>query len=110
MILRGTVAQPLVESYFADTNITHGSKTETLTITAIESHNGGAQVKITFSANHYMIPGYDECDITGTTEYDGTNLTVDDVLSATQIVVDTCLLYTSPSPRDGLLTRMPSSA
>ena len=23
---------------------------------------------------------------------------------------DTCLLYTSPSPRDGLLTRMPSSA
>ena len=26
------------------------------------------------------------------------------------IVVDTCLLYTSPSPRDGLLSRMPSSA
>ena len=25
-------------------------------------------------------------------------------------VVDTCLLYTSPSPRDGLLSRMPSSA
>ena len=28
---------------------------------------------------------------------------------ATQNVVD-CLLYTSPSPRDGLLSRMPSSA
>ena len=27
---------------------------------------------------------------------------------ATQI--NTCLLYTSPSPRDGLLSRMPSSA
>ena len=26
------------------------------------------------------------------------------------ILVDTCLLYTSPSPRDGLLSRMPSSA
>ena len=26
------------------------------------------------------------------------------------IVIDTCLLYTSPSPRDGLLSRMPSSA
>ena len=26
------------------------------------------------------------------------------------IVADTCLLYTSPSPRDGLLSRMPSSA
>ena len=25
-------------------------------------------------------------------------------------VADTCLLYTSPSPRDGLLSRMPSSA
>ena len=25
-------------------------------------------------------------------------------------VVQTCLLYTSPSPRDGLLSRMPSSA
>ena len=26
------------------------------------------------------------------------------------VVVVTCLLYTSPSPRDGLLSRMPSSA
>ena len=25
-------------------------------------------------------------------------------------IVSTCLLYTSPSPRDGLLSRMPSSA
>ena len=25
-------------------------------------------------------------------------------------LVDICLLYTSPSPRDGLLSRMPSSA
>ena len=24
--------------------------------------------------------------------------------------IETCLLYTSPSPRDGLLSRMPSSA
>ena len=27
-----------------------------------------------------------------------------------QLVLETCLLYTSPSPRDGLLSRMPSSA
>ena len=27
-----------------------------------------------------------------------------------QVALDTCLLYTSPSPRDGLLSRMPSSA
>ena len=25
-------------------------------------------------------------------------------------ILNTCLLYTSPSPRDGLLSRMPSSA
>ena len=31
-----------------------------------------------------------------------------DVMSVSQII--TCLLYTSPSPRDGLLSRMPSSA
>ena len=29
---------------------------------------------------------------------------------ATRAMVETCLLYTSPSPRDGLLSRMPSSA
>ena len=28
----------------------------------------------------------------------------------TEAVYHTCLLYTSPSPRDGLLSRMPSSA
>src|SRR5665647_3053785 len=27
-----------------------------------------------------------------------------------RIKLETCLLYTSPSPRDGLLSRMPSSA
>ena len=30
--------------------------------------------------------------------------------SEPQSVYDACLLYTSPSPRDGLLSRMPSSA
>ena len=30
--------------------------------------------------------------------------------TADMITVSTCLLYTSPSPRDGLLSRMPSSA
>ena len=29
---------------------------------------------------------------------------------ALKVFTDTCLLYTSPSPRDGLLSRMPSSA
>ena len=29
---------------------------------------------------------------------------------AKTLTINTCLLYTSPSPRDGLLSRMPSSA
>ena len=34
-----------------------------------------------------------------------------DVFVITQdVIAGTCLLYTSPSPRDGLLSRMPSSA
>ena len=38
---------------------------------------------------------------------------LEETLSLSQTVVvqrDVCLLYTSPSPRDGLLSRMPSSA
>ena len=32
------------------------------------------------------------------------------IIGFTMANVHTCLLYTSPSPRDGLLSRMPSSA
>src|SRR5664279_3142176 len=35
---------------------------------------------------------------------------IDLVPQLTAIIYITCLLYTSPSPRDGLLSRMPSSA
>ena len=31
-------------------------------------------------------------------------------LTVNGTLINTCLLYTSPSPRDGLLSRMPSSA
>ena len=34
----------------------------------------------------------------------------DKKLNQKQNTPNTCLLYTSPSPRDGLLSRMPSSA
>ena len=33
-----------------------------------------------------------------------------DHMADTPANIDPCLLYTSPSPRDGLLSRMPSSA
>ena len=37
-------------------------------------------------------------------------LIVDEDSSAYENLSSSCLLYTSPSPRDGLLSRMPSSA
>ena len=40
-------------------------------------------------AFEYQVPGYETCIVPAT---------------------GSCLLYTSPSPRDGLLSRMPSSA
>ena len=49
-------------------------------------------------------------DGTGTMDYDGTvyDLTWDDSSITMEDVA--CLLYTSPSPRDGATSRMPSSA
>ena len=38
------------------------------------------------------------------------DVTVHDLGSSNGTFVNGCLLYTSPSPRDGLLSRMPSSA
>ena len=35
---------------------------------------------------------------------------VRDPLQIEHLIANACLLYTSPSPRDGLLSRMPSSA
>ena len=53
----------------------------------------------------------------GYTAYAGTALTdsknnalAEDVVIGALKTVKDCLLYTSPSPRDGLLSRMPSSA
>ena len=37
-------------------------------------------------------------------------LLLDMTTSHSDVVTEDCLLYTSPSPRDGLLSRMPSSA
>ena len=47
----------------------------------------------------------------GTQASEGVGSTFAEVLNqAATKTVNTCLLYTSPSPRDGLLSRMPSSA
>ena len=42
--------------------------------------------------------------------YNGLGKNIECLAAAQAITELTCLLYTSPSPRDGLLSRMPSSA
>ena len=66
-----------------------------------------------FVADHTIFPG-------GAIEEDDKNYIWDDLIvgltkeeAANQLRTEharSCLLYTSPSPRDGLLSRMPSSA
>ena len=46
---------------------------------------------------------------TGIDDYQNIHTDVYNVFSET-VKLNPCLLYTSPSPRDGLLSRMPSSA
>ena len=74
--------------------------------------------------NEYVEKGFaevvpDENDEDGTVRYlphhavfrdDKTTTTCRIVFDASAQEGDGCLLYTSPSPRDGLLSRMPSSA
>ena len=53
-----------------------------------------------FSDNNEMINWYD----------DSTSIKIVDLFQSNDGLICLCLLYTSPSPRDGLLSRMPSSA
>ena len=43
-------------------------------------------------------------------EYGGEGVSLTEFLTLVTRLGEACLLYTSPSPRDGLLSRMPSSA
>ena len=61
-----------------------------------------------------LLDAIDACMKTGerqTTDSVDVWRTADDLpLFGMHVGIDGCLLYTSPSPRDGLLSRMPSSA
>ena len=53
----------------------------------------------------------EEVDVTEIEELKGpVEVTEDDEGATIDFDPNACLLYTSPSPRDGLLSRMPSSA
>ena len=65
----------------------------------------GAATQFTFGAvTLYGMPAYDE---PAQREYETRTSDNDGLIIE---FIEACLLYTSPSPRDGLLSRMPSSA
>ena len=67
----------------------------------------GAQVENRIS------PAFIKEDFVGTgsaTNFTLTNEVPGGAAQNVMVLVNNCLLYTSPSPRDGLLSRMPSSA
>ena len=68
-----------------------------------------------FTIKKYMFPfklnvGYSKNDENMTLCYDSGKFILYIGERSFIITTDCCLLYTSPSPRDGLLSRMPSSA
>ena len=61
--------------------------------------------QVTFNTSGYTA-GFVDVYLNGVKLIDGTDFTATNGSDLTKH----CLLYTSPSPRDGLLSRMPSSA
>ena len=80
-------------------NFSAGTKTVFCTMPAARSVFLDADGDVTLGAN-LDVGG--NLTVTGTTTFNGGTLTLGDA--------NTCLLYTSPSPRDATLSRMPSSA
>ena len=88
----------LVSSFLFAGEIINQNKVDTSTpITETESDN--------FVSNENLIQ---QTSINITNNVDPSSITRDGTTSETFSY--TCLLYTSPTPRDGLLSRMPSSA
>ena len=98
-----------------------GSGTQIATVEILNNTSGA-----TDGYYNYLHPASQEQEFTVNTVPDSTSFTIDLGTSGlvhtyidggvitksnfSKLTVTDCLLYTSPSPRDGLLSRMPSSA
>ena len=88
------------------------------TITPADQVVGLTGQEATVSVGIPFIKAYADIDTGSNTSYSnistGSNTSYSDVATGPNtsynVAPNTCLLYTSPSPRDGLLSRMPSSA
>ena len=90
----------------SNSTLTIGSGTKNLVIGINISYTVAQEILIAYDSTHYMI-----CSIVSYNAGSGALVVnVDSYVGSGTYSLWTCLLYTSPSPRDGLLSRMPSSA
>ena len=76
-------------------------------IIKILEHEAGIK-KVVITTNGYHLD--EKAKMLADSGLNGINISIDSLDRNTFKNVTGCLLYTSPSPRDGLLSRMPSSA
>ena len=103
----------LILKFFADLNpITFFKKMRNVALFAFSTSSSAATIPVTLKTvtddlgvkkdvSSFVVPVGATINMDGTAIMQGL---------ATMFIASTCLLYTSPSPRDGLLSRMPSSA
>ena len=101
--LRSAKGSPLtnneVDANFTNLNSDKYESGSNVTLGTVSGSTG------TFSGN-LTTSAYTVCSVNGTISAAGTTQGAATALAKSY----NCLLYTSPSPRDGLLSRMPSSA
>ena len=73
------------------------------------SYNEGKDLKIELKLNSEIFYNV-FIEILGRKSQEEKLMIGDGILLTFEVWIKDCLLYTSPSPRDGLLSRMPSSA
>ena len=96
---QGIASSPTVSS-ISPNNIEESDSTQTIVITGQNFDSGATALLVGSGGN-----------ITPTTSTINTSSQITIVYSGSDaITTDTCLLYTSPSPRDRTRSRMPSSA
>ena len=70
----------------------------------------GQQADVADELRDHLEARLEELSRGGLSRDDAIRLALDEFGDAAHLADHFCLLYTSPSPRDGLLSRMPSSA
>ena len=99
----GATSDTITIASIVDDSITEGSESVILTLSSPSNASLGSD-----SVHTYTITDNDNAPVV---DFNTTSSSDAESVSSQAITVDlSCLLYTSPSPRDATLSRMPSSA